>query len=420
MATMAKGVQRNWRRILFAIALSFESGFVPIVSAAQVLSADQIASFHRDGYLFTKGLLPMDRIDTLAAAVKEVTKANPQQHAGGYFSLLQSGGIFLPHPNSTTSSNVYQDVAIHSSLPSAVAELMQLDAERGDNLRLLRFVKNFVSKLYSLIDQFISLLCFRRRDITMVKDVQQMKTCDWHVDDVGFWPVSYLDTSGINVWIALDDMPYGGNMALAPKSHVAPWRHEAYLIIGQNRSRPHGLTKEETRASVRAEASQRYLTCDMHLVNATLRDEIEATAVYMDSVQKGDIIFASRLLFHRTMRVSDEGLAYYASTQTTNLHRYSLRYEPGTAAINAGWNVEWSVLHDPTNAGRTLNDIAKVHSDYTFYPQVWPVPETGAGMLRVQESAARWMAQAKQEIYETLFATDTKVPETEIIVESSG
>jgi hypothetical protein len=254
----------------------------------------------------------------------------------------------------------------------------------------------------------------------MVKDVQEMKTCDWHVDDIGFWPVSYHDTSGINVWIALDDMPYGGNMALAPQSHVAPWRHEAYFTIGQNRSRPYGLTKAETRASVQAEGPRRYLTCDMHLVNATLRDQIEATAVYLDSVQKGDIIFASRLLFHRTMTVSAEGLDYYASKQTKNLHRYSLRYEPGTAAINAGWNVEWSVLHDPTNAGRTLNEIARLHSEYTFYPQVWPVPEMGAGILRVQGSAARWMAEAKQEIFETLFATETEVLDTEIAVDSNG
>ena len=259
----------------------------------------------------------------------------------------------------------------------------------------------------------------------MVKDVNEMKTCDWHVDDVGFWPISYHDDRGINVWIALDDMPYGGNMALAPQSQVAPWRDLAYHTIGQNRSRPHGLTKAETRASIQEEAPRRYLTCDMHLVNATLRDQIEETAVYLDSIQKGDIIFASRLLFHRTMTVSPEGLAYYAHTDPpiTHLHRYSLRYEPGTAAINAGFNVEWSVLHDPANAGRTLNAIAELYPDWTFYPQVWPVPEDGVGIQRVAAGAAEWTARAKQEIYETLlFSTSATSTDTDsaVVVEEGG
>jgi hypothetical protein len=138
---MAHGIHRNWRRVLYVVALSYESCFGSTNCAAQVLSAEQIASFHRDGYIYTKELLPMERIDALASAVKEMAEANPQQHAGGYFSLLQSGGIFLPIPHSTASSNAYQDVAIHSILPAAVAELMQLDAERGDNLRLLRCVR---------------------------------------------------------------------------------------------------------------------------------------------------------------------------------------------------------------------------------------------------------------------------------------
>lgn len=147
MATMAPRIRRNWRRILYVIVLAFESGFRFTICTAQVLSAEQIASFHRDGYLYTKGLLPIEIIDALAAAVKEVAKLNPQQHAGGYFSLLQSGGIFLPNPNSTSSGNIYQDVAIHSTLPTAVAELMKLDAKRGDNLRLLRYVARFCTEI---------------------------------------------------------------------------------------------------------------------------------------------------------------------------------------------------------------------------------------------------------------------------------
>jgi hypothetical protein len=141
--TMVRGTNRNWRKQLVLLALFFYKNSSYTVGA-QVLSAEQIASFHRNGFLYTKGLLPSDRIDALAAAVNEATRSKSQQNSGVYFSLLQAGGIFLPNPpNSTASANVYRDVAIHSILPSAVAELMQLDSERGDNLRLLRYVPGF-------------------------------------------------------------------------------------------------------------------------------------------------------------------------------------------------------------------------------------------------------------------------------------
>jgi hypothetical protein len=53
-------------------------------------------------------------------------------------------------------------------------------------------------------------------DVFLAKEVTKQETCDWHVDDQGFWPESYLSTAaemskkdqyGINAWIALDEMP---------------------------------------------------------------------------------------------------------------------------------------------------------------------------------------------------------------------
>jgi Phytanoyl-CoA dioxygenase (PhyH) len=246
------------------------------------------------------------------------------------------------------------------------------------------------------------------RDIVMVKDVNEMKTCGWHVDDIGFWPVSYHNTSGINVWIALDDMKYSGNMALAPKSHTASWRHEAYTTLGQNRTIAHGPTQEEVREA--QSKHTHYLTCDMHLVNETISNIIESTAVYIDNVERGDIIFSSRLLFHRTMPVTPDGIQFYhKQSEMTNepqfLSRYSIRYEPGNAQINNGWNVEWSVLHDEQNAGRSLNEIASSYPNLPFYPQVWPTTERQEVMNHVAQHAETWKTQAKQLVYDTLFAS---------------
>lgn len=79
--------------------------------------------------------------------------------------------------------------------------------------------------------------------------------CDWHVDDHGFRPESYIsdaskthpgrDKDGINVWIALEDIPsvYGGGMAVSNGSHSVDWQYDAYNATGQNRSVDGGYTK---------------------------------------------------------------------------------------------------------------------------------------------------------------------------------
>jgi ectoine hydroxylase-related dioxygenase (phytanoyl-CoA dioxygenase family) len=92
----------------------------------------------------------------------------------------------------------------------------------------------------------VHVLC---RDVFISKAVDNDDTCDWHVDDVGFWPEAFeSDNQGINVWIALDDMPreYQGSMALAPESHHAPWRHDAYAAIGLNLTFRGGLYQKES------------------------------------------------------------------------------------------------------------------------------------------------------------------------------
>ena len=254
----------------------------------------------------------------------------------------------------------------------------------------------------------------------MVKDVNEMKTCGWHVDDIGFWPVSYNHTIGINVWMALDDMKYSGTMAIAPKSHTAAWRHDAYTILGQNRTKPHGPTQQEVRDA--QSNHTHYLTCDMHLVDETLSDLIESTAVYFENIERGDIIFSSRLLFHRTMAVTPKGIQYYNKrAEMTNepqyLNRYSIRYEPGNAQINGGWNVEWSVLHDTNNAGRNLNEIAALYPDLPFYPQVWPTTERNEAMDHVTQYADTWKKQAKHLVYETLFPSFTTTTKSTAVVD---
>lgn len=269
------------------------------------------------------------------------------------------------------------------------------------NVRLVSFLVHLVlSLIFDIFKRFLEQKT--PSDLAMVKDVQEKKTCGWHVDDVGFWPVSYLNESGINVWIALDDMPFAGNMAVAPGSHRADWRHDAYAALGQDRSQDGGQSREEIRQAMLENTDGLYATCDMCVIDPDLFESIEETAVHLN-IKKGDVIFASRLLFHRTTDVTAEGLEHYAQQKTHSLKRYSIRYEPGKAKIIAGWNVEWSVLHDSTNTGKSLDEISDRYPEYAFYPRVWPTATDASSIDSVVEHAPAWTAQANQQVYETLF-----------------
>lgn len=206
----------------------------------------------------------------------------------------------------------------------------------------------------------------------MSKAVDQDATCDWHVDDVGFWPESYISQhEGINVWIAMHDMPaaFQGSMALAPGSHKADWRYDAYLAIGQNRTYHGGFNKAELKQ--RAAAGEKLLsTCDMRDHAPHISKKIEETK-YVPDIKKGDVIFATRTLFHRTLATTPEGKEYYLGNDIEYLNRYSIRYVPGSARLPEGWAFEWSILANGDNAGKTLDD-AMAHGNHLWYPQVWP------------------------------------------------
>lgn len=208
-------------------------------------------------------------------------------------------------------------------------------------------------------------------------------TCGWHVDDQGFWPESYLssasensgkDQYGINAWVALDDMPkpFEGSMEVARGSHKAPWRWEAYQAIGQDRTRP-GLSKEELFESLRTGKFKQFGTCEGIKSNrADLGETLRESSEIFD-LQKGDVIFATRMLFHRTRKVTPEGIEFYKKSGKQVLNRYSVRYVPGTARLLEGFTTEWSILDHPDNAGRSLDEVANDKENEDWYPKVWPV-----------------------------------------------
>ena len=116
------------------------------------------------------------------------------------------------------------------------------------------------------------------------------------MDDPSFWPETYVSDNGgspdgISAWIAVADMPahLGGSMLVAPGSHTAAWRHEAYTAIGQDRTRDVPMTLQDLIHAIQTQTFT--LTCDMHKHNPALRAQIEATKVVFD-LQQGDVILA--------------------------------------------------------------------------------------------------------------------------------
>lgn len=223
-----------------------------------------------------------------------------------------------------------------------------------------------------------SISSFTRRDVFLAKPVDSSQLCDWHVDDLGFWPAQFVssasassgtDQDGINVWLSLDDMPakYEGSMAVAPGSHAADsrWRAEAYSAIGQNRS-------EDVPVTIESFASMITNTCVMDQTRPDFRAELEASKLVFD-LERGDAIFATRLLFHRVTEVTPEGREYYGSLGKPTLNRYSIRYVPGTTQLPKGHHLlEWSLLSNPGNMGLALDDVADHDGGTLWFPKVWP------------------------------------------------
>lgn len=207
------------------------------------------------------------------------------------------------------------------------------------------------------------------RDIFLAKDDEQY-ICGWHVDDVGFWPAT-ASSPGVNAWIAIDDMPSfrGGGFALAVGSHNARWKEEAYNVTGATPTLPPQGYKTAADFFANRTGSG---TCNIAASAPHLHRRMEETKRIYE-VQRGDVIFTTRWLFHRTVPFDQNETAKYLAEQGIDeliYRRYSIRYAPGNAIIPPGFTLEPSVLWNPENGGKTADSVSQ--DDGPWYPQCWP------------------------------------------------
>jgi hypothetical protein len=169
-----------------------------------------------------------------------------------------------------------------------------------------------------------------------------------------------------------------GGFAVAVQSHSAPWRTAAHYWTGA----PVIDFPLDGYADA-ADMFQRRTgqgTCNLKTAALHIHERMEESArIY--PIRKGDVIFHTRWLFHRTVPVTKNG--------PTNrvIRRYSIRYGPGDETIiPPGYGTELSTLWDPSNGGLSANAIAQ--HDGPWYPQAWPPMSTDDLPTFAQDLAA--------------------------------
>jgi hypothetical protein len=122
-------------------------------------------------------------------------------------------------------------------------------------------------------------------------------------------------------------------------------------------------------------------TCNLKNVAPDLNAQLEATKRTYD-LRKGDVIFATRWLFHRTIPIDRTISAHLQSQNKAPVfRRYSVRYSLGSAPLHEGYSTELSVLHNHANVNHadssktptTLDQVSTPSNPW--YPQCWPTSE---------------------------------------------
>lgn len=343
---------------------------VPFASGLGVadVTNEMRVEMERDGVICVRGLIEsnlLERLDTETAILvdEQNEKDQGRQRRGTQFHTVAHSAIFrgvnisraetaIPtkhkYDNVVRKPSALMELALWSAVPAFAASLLHGTSSKDD----ISDLKDDVSSEHTL---------HLIRDIFLAKD-DDSYVCGWHVDDLGFWPAT-PESPGINAWIALDDMEVTeetGGFALAVQSHTAPWREAAYYWTGASTNLPDGGYANASHMFAHRTGQG---TCNLKKAAPHLHRRMEeARRIY--PVKRGDVIFHTRWLFHRTVAVERSGARHV-------YRRYSVRYGPGSLSIiPPGFGTELSVLWNTTNGGQSAKSVCE--SDGPWYPQAWP------------------------------------------------
>jgi Phytanoyl-CoA dioxygenase (PhyH) len=276
--------------------------------AIRRLSSVEVSDYQRDGTVLAKALLTREQVETVKNAI--VLARDPN----AFFRFLIPSSYDLILFDMWRSTATIAVLAL-KSLPIVAADIMFPPSEPQQQQQPFRLLRD-----------------------AYFRYAPGESGCGWHVDDGAFWP-THNDTSGVTIWIALDDMTHGGGLLMANRTMVSA----------------------ETVQHCRAATYGR--TCDMETLAPDCYATMERAKIQWQ-VQPGDAIVWDRWTYHRTDPIvaakvegPDSNASGSSSTKTT-LSRYSIRYVPATAT--ALGLLHWSVPPNGTFVGSP------------YYPQVWP------------------------------------------------
>lgn len=340
--------------------------------------------FQTEGYVIVRGLLDESMLNGLDRAgkvfMKQTAQVKPQT-----FSALKFGPVYLSAPNSNTSTSnseeeelsAFRTVSMTSAIPSFIASVLLDLKPSTQTLRVLK-------------------------DVFLAKG-NETDYCGYHVDDQTFWPISYNASAiqGVNAWIAMDDIPaeLGGGLAVAPKSHKAGWRHEAYQTIGSTPTYP----EEGYHSPKPMFENYKTTTCNLAKAAPKLAAKIDRTSHVFD-FRRGDVLIHTRWLFHRSVPLTNKGIQYYEEKQESPvIRRYSIRYEVGDAKLLQGFTMEPSMVLKSSNSGKTLDQVSTEDSA-PWYPQCWSRinPDEMKHLHEITEEKLPAYEPMKQELFKQI------------------
>lgn len=383
-------------------------------NVAVVVTDEMRAEWEGDGVICVRGLLSADLLERLDAETsvlvdEQRARDRGRQRRGTQFHTVAHSTIFRSATTATTSTSTSE---IHDSDKDNVQQLLPPTSKVVDspNLNLRKPSALMEVSLWSPVPAFAAALLNVTskvvgsrvtttsddptmdqsknmdddstdtlrliRDIFLAKD-DDSYVCGWHVDDMGFWPATPDSGTGLNAWIALDDMDVTettGGFALAVQSHTAPWRDAAYYWTGAAAPNLFPTKTGYRNASHMFAHRTGQGTCNLQRAAPHIHRRMEETKrVY--PVKRGDVIFHTRWLFHRTVAIAEQRLSSDTTETSLVYRRYSIRYGPGSSTIiPPGFGTELSVLWDDSNGGLSADSVCE--RDGPWYPQAWP-PMTG-------------------------------------------
>ena len=324
----------------------------------RTLTDDEIENYQRDGFVVIKKLL--SNTNDVLRLRDEATLTINKSSVISIFDLLATHR-YSKVVYDLWRTNEYIATFVLKTLPKHVVSKIMVVVSSQD---VVDTINNKVEIAAGKPSETTEIFVDNKNGIRLLRDAYFKFTtgqigCDWHVDDPAFWPTEE-DSTGLTVWIALDDMSIanGGGIAIANMT-----------LMRNTKFNNDKDDDNDNNMETKCRNAVKYDTCGIQTTCPECYEYLESIKLEWD-LTAGDAILWDRWTFHKsvpvvvTSKVTDEVKRDDSSTNDDEsssssllLRRYSIRYIPQHAKA-------FGIVH------HSVTQNEEFHSPY--YPQVWP------------------------------------------------